>query len=825
MIMKNIIRLMILVVTGLTGVTGFAAATTNRPGLIGVAGSSNTTNPPGSILPGSPTINSTYPIVGTNGALIWPTNFWSANSNSLVAQVSNLVNAVDAGVPGTNKVLWGTTSFGGTTSNALAFVTNNYWASDSTNYFVVTGAGTTAANGTYTKKTPTPATLAGVWTNTTACGLVADPNLNEGDFEWTITNAAGSLYVSSESGTAALVSNPSNTVGTTVGGWSADAGSGTPVVAFGRQTNNFAEFTLRGMKVRAPFWSGHGGGLTNLYATNVVGTFNSNSIDLALDHAYRVDAALSGASDTMTNLPVPGAAIARACLVPPLAYNPWWDYGIAATEANIRTQALRMIVNGMQGAGYNWISMDDGWEQATRDVNGNLQVNATKFPGGVSNLVYDLHVLGYKVGLYTAFSALTCGNFAGTPAAYVYKDMAQWASWGVDLVKIDACAGQPTDLEFQAMFRLFGDANLRVTGVTNRPPMVLLYTHHTAGAFHLPWQNRFEMNIAEDGNPDQFHADTNFSLGDLLTGLYRGSTWSNHIAPGHFIEAVAFDALDWSAAAVKNGMTLFALESSPIFISSVTNTTKLSYVTNATVLKVQQDEGCIMANRVYNTAGAEVWVKPLRARWSGSNAVALVNGSGGSLAMTIYFTNLTMAPNAICTVKDAWSQTVLGNYSNSFSATIADQDAGLYVISAGTLGEGNGAGITNLPTAAWSGTSGNTALAAATTYYFQPQNSSATLPTTDVSAGTRQMVTRTTVLTNLYVIQSAAAGSGKSYTYTVMTNGVASSMVATVTGAVATTANDLTHAVTIVPGVEVGVKVVTDSGATGAKVGWGFEGK
>jgi hypothetical protein len=151
--------------------------------------------------------------------------------------------------------------------------------------------------------------------------------------------------------------------------------------------------------------------------------------------------------------------------------------------------------------------------------------------------------------------------------------------------------------------------------------------------------------------------------------------------------------------------------------------------------------------------------------------------------------------------------------------------AGSLTLANGITTSAGGVNLQNDSGLNWSGNSGNTALAAATTYFFAPNNQSSTLPTTDVSAGTRGTVSRATVLRNLYLTQNAASGSGKSYTATIMTNGVASSITCAVTGASATTANDTTHREMILAGTEVGIKIVTDSGAATDKVSWSFEGQ
>ncbi len=78
----------------------------------------------------------------------------------------------------------------------------------------------------------------------------------------------------------------------------------------------------------------------------------------------------------------------------------------------------------------------------------------------------------------------------------------------------------------------------------------------------------------------------------------------------------------------------------------------------------------------------------------------------------------------------------------------------------------------------------------------------------DVQAGTRSLFSRAGTIKNLYVIISAALGGGKTGTVTVMKNGVATSLVATLSVG-PTSFSDLTHTVSVAAGDEIGIKVTT----------------
>jgi len=131
------------------------------------------------------------------------------------------------------------------------------------------------------------------------------------------------------------------------------------------------------------------------------------------------------------------------------------------------------------------------------------------------------------------------------------------------------------------------------------------------------------------------------------------------------------------------------------------------------------------------------------------------------------------------------------------------------------------------PAVIWSGVSGNT-LAANSTHYAIPNNSTSMTATGQTNGVTSIPVTESITLNNLYVVTSGTVGSGSSHTstLTIMTNGVATPITVNITGTTQTTGNDTTDSVTVPAGTTIGVRVVTGtSGSTTAVYwSWGFEG-
>ena len=146
------------------------------------------------------------------------------------------------------------------------------------------------------------------------------------------------------------------------------------------------------------------------------------------------------------------------------------------TQANISTQSDALVSSGLRAHGFNYINIDSGW-QGSFDANGRPIPNTTTFPD-IKALADHIHHNGQKVGIYwipgveypavAANSPIlgttyhiqdilivpyTAGNAFGSsgtspyhykidftkPGAqeYINSVVALFASWGIDLIKLD----------------------------------------------------------------------------------------------------------------------------------------------------------------------------------------------------------------------------------------------------------------------------------------------------------------------------------------------------------------------------------------------------
>ena len=135
------------------------------------------------------------------------------------------------------------------------------------------------------------------------------------------------------------------------------------------------------------------------------------------------------------------------CLTPPMGWNSWNCFGPNIDETKIKGVADAMVSSGLRDAGYIYLNLDDNWMAQSRDANGNLRGDPTRFPKGMKELGDYIHSKGLKFGIYGDRGTLTCyfrDNFknVNTQSGSIgreVQDAKTFASWGVDYLKYDNC--------------------------------------------------------------------------------------------------------------------------------------------------------------------------------------------------------------------------------------------------------------------------------------------------------------------------------------------------------------------------------------------------
>ena len=145
------------------------------------------------------------------------------------------------------------------------------------------------------------------------------------------------------------------------------------------------------------------------------------------------------------------------------------------------------------------------------------------------------------------------------------------------------------------------------------------------------------------------------------------------------------DSLNVADGAAKDGitnderqtyMTLWSIEAAPLYAGDDLTTMDSygqSLLTNSEVIAVDQRGKAALP--VSQASQQQVWYAN---NGDGSYTVALFNLGGSSANVTANWSNLGFSGSA--TVRDLWSHTDLGTFSNSFSATLNTHGSRLFKV-------------------------------------------------------------------------------------------------------------------------------------------------
>jgi hypothetical protein len=400
---------------------------------------------------------------------------------------------------------------------------------------------------------------------------------------------------------------------------------------------------------------------------------------------------------------------------PLLGWSSWSFIRHNPTAQNIEATADAMKSSGLASVGYTNVNIDDFWyicpgsQGPDVDQYGRWVTDASKFPPGPNGengikVVADyVHSLGLKFGLYatpgishqavvqntsiegTPYHAddiattageknYNCGGMVGIdyskPGAqqFINSWADQWASWGVDYVKLDG-VGTPDIPDVKA----WSDA-LRQTG---RP-------------IHLELSNSLDINNAatwsklangwRTGGDVECYCGpggSSYPLTDwshVSSRFNQVASWAPYGGPGGFND---YDSIEVGNGANdgltvderKTQMSLWTLASSPFILGTdLTNLDPgdLALLKNTDVLAVDQD--AIDATRVYNANGQQIFAKQ---EPSGDEIVGLFNTNGSAQTVATSTSALGLPGGTDYFVKDLWTHQTsetAGNIATSVPA-------------------------------------------------------------------------------------------------------------------------------------------------------------
>jgi alpha-galactosidase len=327
---------------------------------------------------------------------------------------------------------------------------------------------------------------------------------------------------------------------------------------------------------------------------------------------------------------------------PPMGWNSWNKFAGRVTAEDVKGMADAFVSSGMKAAGYNYVNIDDTWE-GMRDANGNITSNK-KFPD-MKGLADYVHSKGLKLGIYSSPGPKTCAGYEGS-YGHEEQDAKTWAAWGIDYLKYDWCSASRIykDEDMHAVYQIMGDA-LRKTG---RKIVYSLCQYGKADVWK--WGPEVSGNLWRTTGDIRDGWDSMTKIG---FDQYKISEWA---APGHWNDP---DMLEIGNGGMSNDeykvhMSLWSLLSAPLLAGNDLRTATpeiLAILTNAEVIKIDQDAAGHQATRASANGDQEIWVKPLA---DGGKAIGLFNRGAAAADLSVKWADVGITGNH--KVRDLWTK-------------------------------------------------------------------------------------------------------------------------------------------------------------------------
>ncbi|TRY87173.1 hypothetical protein DNTS_031711 [Danionella cerebrum] len=280
------------------------------------------------------------------------------------------------------------------------------------------------------------------------------------------------------------------------------------------------------------------------------------------------------------------------------------------SERLFMDMADRLSEDGWRELGYIYINIDDCWSSMERDAAGRLQADPKRFPRGIDYLAKYVHSRGLKLGIYGDLGTHTCGGYPGTTLDKIQMDAETFASWGVDMLKLD---GIPDDVSGSECYRPSYWLLLQLAGISRWTPAqtprglcVHQVNYTLLGQICNLWRNYDDIQDSWDsvlGIVDWF-----FDNQDVLQPAAAPGQWND---PDMLIVGDFGLSLDQSRAQ----MALWCIMAAPLFMSndlrSISSGAR-AILQNPAAITINQDPLGIQGKRlIKEKSRIEVFWRPL----------------------------------------------------------------------------------------------------------------------------------------------------------------------------------------------------------------------
>ncbi|KAE9551960.1 hypothetical protein FO519_004836 [Halicephalobus sp. NKZ332] len=320
--------------------------------------------------------------------------------------------------------------------------------------------------------------------------------------------------------------------------------------------------------------------------------------------------------------------------------------------------AERMAKDGYADVGYQYIHIDDCWMSMSRDRDGRLTANSTRFPRGIPWLASYIHKLGLKFAIYEDYGTKTCGGYPGS-LGYLDIDADTFASWDVDYLKLDGCNVDTDKMPdgYSAMERELNATGRPIVYSCSWPAYLIdqpKKVNYTQIAQHCNLWRNFDdisrswksiMSIVEYYNTNQ----------DKMAIAHGPGNWNDP----DMIIAGNSELTDDQARAQ---MTIWSIWSAPLIMSNdlrEITPNQMKILQNRDVIAIDQDPLGIMGKMLINTSDIYVYVKPVtpvdQRTGQHSFAVAILNKALYPVEVTLKPSILGLNNPAGYQLRDLWT--------------------------------------------------------------------------------------------------------------------------------------------------------------------------
>ncbi len=360
-------------------------------------------------------------------------------------------------------------------------------------------------------------------------------------------------------------------------------------------------------------------------------------------------------------------------LTPPMGWYPWNEFGQdPQNEKLIKEIADALITSGMKDAGYVYVGPDKG-RCFSRGVDGKLIPNLAGYPSGLRGLGDYIHQQGLKYALYTDAGTHTCSKAMPGTKDHEFEDMAAFARWRADYVKIDWCNTEGQD-PAQSYTKL-RDGQL----AAGRPIVFSLCSwgegepwKWAASVGHL-W--RTTGDICSPGKADWGAAMRNTAANEKLYAAAGPGHWND---PDMLITGM--DGL--SETQNRSLFSLWCIMAAPLMagndLRKMTAST-IQVLTNREAIAINQDPLGIQGRIVRRDGQVQIWAG--KRLFDASQAVLVFNPGTAPAEVHVTWPDIGSADSAALYVRNLWTHQTTGPQRGGITVTVPPSDVALLRIS------------------------------------------------------------------------------------------------------------------------------------------------